>query len=83
MAFQKQFKVRTPLRFDDGLAYWLCPEDPESLLYVEQSSLAREKALSKCTGLAGRSFPSLADQFKVSVGAMALRIRELRLVDWP
>lgn len=83
MAFQKQFNVRVPLQFDDRLAYWLSPEDPESLLYVEQKSLAREKALSRCTALAGRTFPSLADQFKVSVGAMALRIRELKLVSWP
>ncbi|WP_133490612.1 ImmA/IrrE family metallo-endopeptidase [Alcanivorax sp. 24] len=82
-AFQNRFRVQLPLHFTDVLAYWLSPNDADSLISAPQSSLAREKALAQCTGLTSQRFQSLADEFKVSVGAMALRIRELGLVSWP
>lgn len=81
--FQSRFKVQVPLHFTDSLAYWLSPNDPNSLISASQDSLAREKALAQYTGVAGERFQSLADEFKVSVGAMALRLRELGLVSWP
>lgn len=82
-AFQERFQVEVPLHFTDSLAYWLSPNDPAALCSVPQHSLAREKALAHCSGIAGHQFQSLADEFRVSVGAMALRIRELGLVSWP
>ncbi|WP_111656053.1 ImmA/IrrE family metallo-endopeptidase [Isoalcanivorax indicus] len=82
-AFQHTFGVVAPIRFCNNLAYALKPEDPEALLYCDADSLQRELAIARCESLGNRRFVSLADQFKVSVNAMAIRLKETGLVAWP
>ena len=49
----------------------------------DQQSLSRELALANSRSFDRHRFPSLAETFRVSPMAMALRIRELDLVQWP
>jgi len=72
-----------PFRFDDNAAFYLNAADPDSLLRAEHDSLDREFALACCTTFAGKHFYSLAEQFRVSKSAMAIRLKELRLISWP
>ncbi|WP_338805517.1 ImmA/IrrE family metallo-endopeptidase [Pseudomonas chlororaphis] len=82
-AFRGLFCCGERLHFDDTVAYHLDPTDTNNLLYASEDSLERELALARCQRFNGRRFVSLADQFGVSVTAMALRIKELGLVRWP
>lgn len=82
-AFKELFFCGELLQFDDTVAYHLDPTDTNNLLYASDDSLERELALARCQRFNGRPFFSLAEQFGVSVTAMALRIKELGLVRWP
>tara|TARA_R110000787_G_scaffold277351_1_gene386626 strand:+ start:832 stop:1524 length:693 start_codon:yes stop_codon:yes gene_type:complete len=77
------FGVDQPLRFDDNVANWLAPQDPGSLLYCGEESLNREFALATVERFNSQQFYSLSDQFRVSPTAMALRLKELKLIRWP
>jgi len=71
-----------PFRFDYAAANWLKPNDPGSLLYAPDGSLIRYRAIAAARSYAGRQFGgrNLADLFKVSIITMAIRLRELDLV---
>ncbi|MAY35835.1 MAG: methenyltetrahydrofolate cyclohydrolase [Spongiibacteraceae bacterium] len=82
----KEFQARfgsIPYAVNETVAYWLNPSDPETLLRAEERSLERELALAKCRSLCGRHFTSLAEAFKVSPGAMAIRLNQLSFIRWP
>ena len=71
-----------PFIFDYAAANWLKPNDPGTLLYAAAGSLVRYRAIAAARSYAGRQFNghNLADLFKVSTTTMAIRLRELELV---
>jgi hypothetical protein len=71
-----------PFTFDHGAANWLKPNNPGSLLYAPEGSLIRYRTIAAARSYAGRQFGgrNLADLFKVSIATMAIRLRELHLV---
>lgn len=84
----KVFKARfgsAPFVFDHAAAHYLRPGDVASLLHPYPGSRARSVALASAQTYAGRAFgSSLAQFFKVSVASMAIRLRELEIVqDYP
>lgn len=85
---KKVFKARfgaVPFVFDDAAANYLRPDDPGALVRPYSGSTARSVALATARSYAGRPFgSSLAEFFKVSTATMAIRLREVALVqDWP
>lgn len=83
-AFERKFQTKAPLVIDDTAAFWLSGADPDALLRADHGSLARETAVAAAQSFGQVQFNSLATQFGVSVGAMAIRLRELGLVKaWP
>lgn len=83
--FRSIFLTDKPFVFDHNSAYFLAPDDQESVLYPEQGSKARELALAQAKSFNGKPLPrSLAQMFGVSPLTMAIRIEELGLVrPWP
>jgi len=82
----KEFKIKfgkDRLIFSNTLAHNLCPEQSDTLLHAEEKSLEREKAIATYRITKGRYYPSLSEMFRVSTTAMAIRIRELNLIEWP
>lgn len=78
-AFQQVFETEIPLLFNDTTAFFLNPSNPRILL-SSPDPMERAMALASAEQYAGRHFYSLAQQFKVSPGAMARRILELSLI---
>lgn len=78
--FQNTFSTSRFI-FDDTSAFWLCRGDPESLLRPDVGSKDRALALAGAQSFEQRRFTSLAKQFRVSVGAMAIRLMELNLIE--
>lgn len=82
--FKKRFGNTIPLLMSDESAFKLCPHDPDSLLGVNRESHERELAVAKCKKFGSAHFKlSLAELFGVSNTAMAIRLKELKLVQWP
>lgn len=84
----KVFKARygqAPFEFDEAAAHYLRPGRIESVLHPHPGSHERSIALASARSYAGRAFGnSLAQFFKVSVATMAIRLRELEIVqDYP
>lgn len=80
--FSIRFGTSEQLRMTEQLAWQLAPTNPDQLLRVSKDSFDRELALAKYEG-SHRRFTSLADMFRVSAKAMARRLKELKLVQWP
>lgn len=80
--FEYTFQTNVPIEFDDDIAFWLAPDDPDSLLRYDKNSLNRELALASAESYQGRTFHSLAKQFRVSTKSMAIRIKELKLIKY-
>ncbi len=83
---RKEFVFRfgsDELIFHNTNAHQLCPEQAYSLLNAPEKSLDRELAVARCRSFGNKYFPSLADRFTVSDTAMAIRLKELRLIQWP
>jgi len=78
--FQSTFRVKPPFVFDDTSAFNLCPDDPDSLLRPYDGSLDRALGLASAKSYGGEHFDSLAKQFRVSVKTMAIRLKELGLI---
>ena len=70
-----------PITFDENLSWNLNMNNPNSLLRAEEKTLDREVALASYNG--HNNFLSLAEIFGVSIKAMAIRLRELRVVRYP
>jgi Zn-dependent peptidase ImmA (M78 family) len=79
-AVERAFKQRLPLLIDDVVAFHLRGNRANYLLQADSESLEREFAVASCEHFNGRSFYSLAKQFRVSIMSMAIRLRELKLV---
>ncbi|MDE0272704.1 MAG: ImmA/IrrE family metallo-endopeptidase [Gammaproteobacteria bacterium] len=75
------FDVEPPIVVRDAEAFWLDMDQPEDLLRASPNSHELAFALAKCPrDFHGNRILSLAEQFKVSVQAMAYRVQELRLI---
>lgn len=70
-----------PIRVGPGLLWWLSPDDPDRFELPSADELDVEKAIATCTNIGSGHFVSLADEYGVSVEAMARRLRELNLVE--
>lgn len=81
--FEFMFCCKGQLRFSDVIAYHLDPNNPDRLLYSPKESGERELALARCARFNNQHLVSLAQQFGVSDSAMAIRLKELDLVQWP
>lgn len=80
---EKNFSMNIPIHINENIAYWLNPNDPESLIRPDKKSLDREIAIAKCNNFNSILIEPLTKLFKVSTIAMALRIKELKLIKWP
>lgn len=78
-AVENIFNTKVPFEFNEHTSFWLCPTDPESLLYPE-NPLDRALALASVGTYKGQHFTPLAKQFQVSSTTMAIRLHELNLV---
>ena len=78
--FAKAFE-EPPLTVDETVAFHLDGSDPEEMIRSEPERLIRESALATCRkDFNQQHIVPLHEQFKVSVKAMTIRIRELGLV---
>ncbi|MEQ1813508.1 MAG: ImmA/IrrE family metallo-endopeptidase [Candidatus Nitrotoga sp.] len=79
----KQLFGKVPFIFNEASAFHLGGNDIDTLLFASNNSLDREFALARCGSYQGKQFHSLAKQFRVSDSAMAIRLKELKLIRWP
>lgn len=77
--FEYAFSMRAPFIFDRADAEELCPQNPDSL-WMPKDSLARAMALASVTRYRRKHFVPLHQVFRVSVTSMAIRIKELGLI---
>lgn len=77
--FQRRFGP-VPLFLDETLAFHLRGKESRLLMTAPPGSLDFAAAIAGAQSLDGRRFPSLAQNFGLSIAAMAIRIRELGLV---
>jgi Zn-dependent peptidase ImmA (M78 family) len=80
-AFEERFTKDIPLPLTDAVAYELGRGGGQALLLAGASSHDFARAVARATQFNGRRFRSLADTFSVSVSVMAIRIRELGLIE--
>jgi Zn-dependent peptidase ImmA (M78 family) len=66
---------------NEATAFALDPADGHNLLSGKNTLRERARILASATRYNGRYFPSLTEQFNVSVEAMAIRLEELDLLD--
>ena len=70
-----------PFQFDENTSFFLAHDDPDRLIRPEQGSLDRELSLACHEPFHdGQKFKSLAEQFRVSATTMAIRLREVGIV---
>lgn len=81
LALERTFRQPVPLLVDDVVAFHLRGNRGNYLLQATPQSLEREFAVASCEQFNGRRFYSLAKQFRVSISSMAIRLRELQLVE--
>lgn len=80
-AFQARFVSGPPLPLTDAVAFHLCGESGHALMRAGPDSLKFAAAVAGAKSFNGRHFSSLAEVFRISVSAMAIRLRELRLIE--
>lgn len=80
-AFFQRFRIRPPLPLTDAIAFHLCGESGHALMAAGPSSLKFPAAVARATTFNGRPFVSLYKMFDISISAMAIRLRELGLVE--
>ena len=78
-AFEQTIGVEPPIKLDDNLAHWLCPDNPGDMLFAEPGSLLPMRRLARWSPQWGNYLP-LNQQFGVSVAAMAIRLQELKFI---
>jgi hypothetical protein len=80
-AFKEAFQTEIPLQLNDHTAFALSPTDHESLLRSEGTGMDFALALASATTYNRRHINSLASRFRVSNTTMAIRIKELGLIE--
>ena len=79
--FLRRFGIGPPLPLNDDVAFNLCGESGHALMRAGPESRKFAAAVASTERFNGQHFVSLADEFKISVSAMAIRVRELRLIE--
>ncbi|HEX7888811.1 MAG TPA: ImmA/IrrE family metallo-endopeptidase [Ramlibacter sp.] len=79
--FERRFGLRAPLPLTDAVAFNLCGESAHALMRAGPSSYKFAAAVASARSFNGDHFRSLAETFNISVGAMAIRLRELGLIE--
>ena len=79
--FQARFPCKAPLPLTDATAFHLAGESSHALLRAGPSSNLFAAAVARAKSFNGHRFKSLADEFGVSIGAMAIRLREVGLIE--
>ncbi len=79
-AFETTFLVKGFFPFNDNTAFWLCPDNPDSVLRPHNPR-ERSMALASTESYGGKHFLSLAKRFRVSATTMAIRLEELGLIE--
>ena len=77
LKIKQTFDMEPPIRVNDDIAFWLCPDEPDELLRPRVDLDIREHILAGATSFQGQHFDSLAEQFHVSQTAMAIRLKEI------
>lgn len=85
---RKEFEFRFGTRklvLDDTSAFWLSKGNPDDLLTSDADSLDFPMAAARACSYGGKQFDSLTKLFDVSTTTMAIRLKELGLVErrWP
>ena len=80
-AYQQRYPVGPPLPLTDTVAFHLCGESAHALMRAGSESMQFACAVASATSFDGRHFMSMAEQFGISVSAMAIRLRELNLIE--
>jgi len=80
---KQTFGMELPIRVDENIAFWLCPNEPDDLVRPTAGSDARERVFASAKSFRGRHFVSLAEQFRVSPAAMAIRLKEIGTFEQP
>lgn len=81
VAYKIRFGLGPPLPLSDAVAWNLCGEDAHKLLSNGVDGLRFGVAVARAERFNGNHFTSLAAHFGISVSAMAIRLRELGLID--
>ena len=79
--FQKRFCSKPPLPLTDAVAFHLCGESAHALMRAGPNSFKFAAEVASARTFNTQHFKSLAEVFCISVGAMAIRLRELKLVE--
>jgi hypothetical protein len=79
--YSKRFDLGPPLPLTDAVAFNLCGESAHALMAAGRDSLRFACAVAAARHFNGRHFRSLSETFNISVGAMAIRLQELGLVE--
>lgn len=77
----RQFFLCEKFVINEATVFALDPSDTHHLLSRKKTRRELARILAGATSFNGQHFPFLADQFKVSVEAMAIRLEELELLD--
>ena len=80
-AYKARFGVGPPLPLSDAVAWNLCGDDAHKLLSNGVDGLRFGVAVARAERFNGKHFTSLAEHFGISFSAMAIRLRELNLID--
>lgn len=76
---KETFNMPVPFQINDTAAFYLAPNDPDSIL--NKSSFDVAMTIASATSFGSMHFNSLAQQFGVSVSTMAIRLVELNLIN--
>lgn len=79
-AYRARFKIGPPLPLTDAVAFNLCGESGHALMLAGPDSMKFAAAVAGAESFNGLRFKSLASVFGISVDAMAIRLRELNLI---
>lgn len=79
--YQKRFPVGPPLPLSDAVAFNLCGESAHKMMSAGPESYLFAATVASARMFNGRPFRSLAETFNISTSAMAIRLRELELID--
>lgn len=79
--FERRFGPRAPLPLTDAVAFNLCGSSAHALMRAGPASYKFAAAVASTRSFNGDHFRSLAESFNISVGAMAIRLRELHLIE--
>lgn len=78
--FRARFRIGPPLPLTDAVAFNLCGESGHALMLAGPDSMKFAAAVAGAESFNGLRFLSLASFFGISVDAMAVRLRELKLI---